>query len=86
MYSRETILWKEKERSRIKVVQMDNPRGLLGIRRMDRVPNAQIRELCIVNKGLDERIDEGILRWFTHVERMERDRTAKRVYVRKMCW
>ena len=33
--------------------------------------------------GLDERIDEGVLRWFSHVERMERDRTAKRVYVRE---
>ena len=30
---------------------MDNLRGSLGIRRMGRVPNAQIRELCGV-KGL----------------------------------
>ena len=28
---------------------MENLRGLLGIRRMDRVPNAWIRELCGVN-------------------------------------
>ena len=28
-----------------RVVQMDNLRGLLGIRRMDKVPNARIREL-----------------------------------------
>ena len=26
---------------------------------------------------LDERIDESVLRWFGHVERMERDRIAK---------
>ena len=37
MYGRETMLWKEKEKSRIRVVQMDNLRGLIGIRRMDRV-------------------------------------------------
>ena len=55
---------------------MHNLRGLLGIKRMDRIPNAWIRELCGV-KGLDERIDEGILRWFSHEERMERDRIAK---------
>ena len=30
MYGRETMLWKEKERSRIRAVQMDNLRGLLG--------------------------------------------------------
>ena len=38
------------------------PRGLLGIRRMDRVPKAWIRELCGVKKCLDDRIDEGVLR------------------------
>ena len=49
----------EEERSRIRAVQMDNLRGLLGIKRMDRVPSAQIRELCGVTKGVD---DEGVLR------------------------
>ena len=42
-------------------------RGLLGIRRMNWVSNARIRELCGVKKGLDDRIDEGVLRWFGHV-------------------
>ena len=37
MYGSERMLWKEKERSRVRAVQMDNLRGLLGIRRMDRV-------------------------------------------------
>ena len=49
--------------------------------RMDRVPNARIKELCGVKKGLDERIDKGVLRWFGHMERMQRDRISKRVYV-----
>ena len=62
---------------------MDNLRGLLGIRRMDRVPNAQIRELCRVKKGLHERIDEEMLQCFSHVERMESDNIAKRAYVGK---
>ena len=30
---------------------------------MDRVPNARIRELYGVKKGLDERIDQGVLQW-----------------------
>ena len=47
---------------------MDYIRVLLGIRRMDRVPNAWIMELCGVTKGIGERIDEGVLRWFGHVE------------------
>ena len=81
MYSSETMLWMEKERSRMRGVQMDNLRRLLDIRRMSRVPNARIRQFCGVKKGLEERIDEGVFRWFGHVERMERDRIAKRVYV-----
>ena len=58
MYGSETMLWKERERSRLRAVQMYILRGMLGIRRIDRVPNAQIRELCRVTKRLDERIDE----------------------------
>ena len=72
--------WK-KERSRIIAVQMDNLRGLLGIRRMDKVPNARLRELYGVTNRVDERIDKNVVRWFCHVEIMENDRVAKRVYV-----
>ena len=75
-----SMLWKE-ERSRTRAVQMDNLRGLLGIKRMDRVPYQQIRELCRMVKGVDERIDEGVLQWFSHVERMKKDRIIKSVYV-----
>ena len=61
---------------------MDNLRGLLGIRRMDRVLNALIRELCGVMNGVDERIYEGVFWWLGHVmEIMENDRIVKIVYV-----
>ena len=60
---------------------MDNLRGLLGIRRMDKIPNARIWQLCGVTKCVDEKINEGVIRWFGHVERMENDRISKMVYV-----
>ena len=41
---------------------MDNFISMFGIRRMDRVPNVRIKELCGVTKGVDERIDEDVLR------------------------
>ena len=63
---------------------MDNLRGFLSISHMDRVPNEQIRELCRVMKGTNERI-EGVLRWFSHVERMENDRIAESL-CRRVCW
>ena len=75
------ILWKEKEISRISDIEIAKLVGLLGIRRMDRVPNTYIRKLCGVTKRVDERIKEGVLLWFGHVERRKRDRIAKRVYV-----
>ena len=63
------------------MVQMDKIRSLLGIKRMDRVPNAWIRELCGTAKEVDERIEEDVLHWFSHAERMENDTIAKRLYV-----
>ena len=80
MYGSGKMLWKEKERSRVRGVQMYNLRGLLGIRRMNRVQNSQTRELCGVRKGLDEIIDKCVLLWLGHAKRVERDRITKRVY------
>ena len=34
-----------------------------------------------MTKGVDERMDEGVLRWFVNVESMEKDRIAKTIYV-----
>ena len=36
-----------------------------------------------MTKGVNEKINEGVLRWFGNVERMENNRIAKRVYVRE---
>ena len=68
IYESKAMLWKEKERSRIRAIQMDNLRGLLD-RRIVRVPNARIREFFGVMKGVDERID-GVLQWLGHVKKM----------------
>ena len=45
MCGSERMLWKV-GRSGIRAVQMENLRGLIGIRRMDRVLNTWVRELC----------------------------------------
>ena len=58
-YGSETMIWRE-ERSRIRAVQTDKLRGLLGIRRMDEVPNAQIRQLCRVTKRLMKVFSDGL--------------------------
>ena len=80
MYGNETMIWKEEERSRIRLVQMDKIRSLLDIRRMDKVPNTWIKESCRMAKVVDERIEEENLHWFSHVKKMENDRSAKILY------
>ena len=57
----------------LRLYRLDNLRGLLGISRMDKVPKVWIKELFGVTKGVAEGIDEGILWWFGHVERMDDD-------------
>ena len=49
-YGSETMIWRKKEKSRIRAVQTDNVRGLLDIGRMNKVPNVQIRQLCWVKR------------------------------------
>ena len=63
MYCSEIVIWKEKERSKIRTGQIDNLRGLLGIRRMDKVPKARIRELCGVMKGWMKVFSDGSAMW-----------------------
>ena len=41
---------------------MDNLRGLLGIRKMDKIRKGVVRSY----KGEYGRIDEGVLRWISH--------------------
>ena len=63
LYGSETVLWREKERSRIRAVQMENLRSLLGVRRMDIVPNARMKGLCGVTKGLMKVFSGALTKW-----------------------
>lgn len=80
VYGSEVMVWKEKERSRIRAVQMDNLRGMLGIKRVDKIRNEKIKEVYGIKKGVNEVITENILRWYGHVRRMDDDRIVKRIY------
>ena len=79
LYSSETMVWRKNERSTIKDLEMDILRGLLGIIKIDRRPNIRIT----MTKGMDERINESVLRWFGHIERIGNNMIAKRAYVGK---
>ena len=62
-YGSETMIWKKKRRYRIRAVQIDNISSLLGIRRMDKVLNARIREFYGGTKGLMKVFSDGLAIW-----------------------
>ena len=69
----------KKERDSIRVMKIDNFRCLLGIKRINRMPDALVRELSGVKKGEDERHGECVLQWFGHVETKGNSKIAKMV-------
>ena len=70
LYGCEAWTLKVSERKRMEAVEMDCLRNICGLKRIDRVPNVEIRR-CGKNVSVSQRIDQGVLRWFGHVERMK---------------
>ena len=52
------------------VLEMKCLRSLVGVSRMDRVRNDEVRRRAGIERELGIRADQRVLRWFTHVERM----------------
>ena len=79
LYGCEMWTLKVRERKRIEAVEMNCLRNICGLRRIDRVLNVEIRR-CEKNVSVSQRIDQGVLRWFGHADRMGDERMAKIVY------
>ena len=79
LYGSETWTLKVRERKRVEAVEVNCLRNICGLNRLDRVPNVEIRR-CGKNVSVGQRVDQGLLRWFGHVERMGDERLVKRVY------
>ena len=80
VYGSETWVLNVRDRKRLEAVEMNCLRDVCGVRRVERVSNAEIRRRCGKNRGVNQKIDQGILRWFGHVERMGNERMVKRMY------
>ena len=76
----ETWVLNVHDRKRMEAVEINCLRNICGLRRIDRVPNVEIRRMCGKNVSVSQRMDQGVLRWFGHVERMGNERLVKRVY------
>ena len=50
IYRNETMIWSVTEICSIRTIKLDNLRVLLDIRKINRIPNARIKELCGIGK------------------------------------
>ena len=67
------------ERRKLNVLEMKCLRSLVGVSRMDRVRNEEVRRRAGIKRELASRADQRVLRWFGHLERMVEYRIARRV-------
>ena len=61
------------------VLEMKCFRNLVGVSRMDRVRNEEVRSRAGIEREFASRADQRVLRWFGHVEKMDEYRMARRV-------
>ena len=67
------------EKKKVNVLEMKCLRSLVGVLRMDRLRNEEVRRRAGIAMELASRADQRVLRWFRHVERMDDYRMARRV-------
>ena len=67
------------KRRKVNVLEMKCLRSLVGVSRMDRVRNDEVRRRAGIERELARRADQRVLRWFGHVERMNEYRMIRRV-------
>ena len=67
------------ERRKVNDLEMKSLRSLVGVSRMDRVSNEEVRRRAGIERELASRADQRVLRWFVHVERLDEYCMARRV-------
>ena len=55
---------------KVKFLEMKCLRSLVGVSLMDNVRNEEVRKRAGIERELESRADQRVLRWFGHVERM----------------
>ena len=79
LYGAEVWGMRSAARRKVNVLEMKCLRSLVGVSRMDRVRNEEVRRRAGIEGELASSADQRVLRWFGHVERMDESRMARRV-------
>ena len=72
------------ERWKVNVLEVKCLRILVGVSRMDRFRNEEVRRRAGIEREFASGADHRVLRWFGHVERMREYRVARRVLIVKV--
>ena len=80
LYGGETWGLREAESKRLDVMEMKCLRSMCGVTRRDRFENVEIRRRVGIDRPLRVRVEERVLSWFGHMERMNGERMTKKVY------
>ena len=67
------------ERRKVNILEMKCLRSLVGVSRMNRVWNKEVRGIAGIERELVSRADQRVLRWSGHVETIDEYRMARRV-------
>ena len=79
LYGAETWGMRSAERRKVNVLEMKCLRSLVGLLRMDRVRNQEVRRRAGIVMESASRADQKVLRMFGHVERMDDYRMVRTV-------
>ena len=77
LYGAEPWGMRSAERRKVNVLEMKCLRSFVGMSRMNRVRNEEVRRRAGIEKELANRADQRVLRWFGHVERMDEYRKTR---------
>ena len=79
-YGCEAWVLNVKVKKKIGVLEMRVLREIAGVRRVDRVRNTRVRNMCGSSISLVGLVERKILWWFGHLIRMNRSRLVKGVF------
>ena len=74
MYGAEKWGMRSVERRKVNVIKC--LRSLVGVSRMDRVRNEEVRRRADIERELSSRVNQRVMSWFGLVERIDEYRTA----------
>src|SRR5215469_10415680 len=80
MYGCEPWCLNENDRHNLEVYEMKGLRCMSGVSKRDGIRKVRIREMCGWERGLMVRYEQGILKWYGHIMRLDKNKVVRRLF------